>query len=294
MAGANRRSERQSQHPVYTQLWDGYSNWRCNWTWTIALPSAMLTSQKSFCWFRFGSQSESTSWDAATMRAARTWESDCAKKHGNEHALVPKVTAPASFTAGGWRTTSLGSCATSVDGGRNGFVLTGTASPDDARFSVVRTKDAAFVEVVDDALVAGAGAADMLDLELASSAETFMDAGFDYPPPTRVRVRMTDGAITLLAAGELASPPAIQMASFAGGRRVRVPIAESWALHVVYRDTDDGVSHERAIGTSKSAAHDALADSFTVGAGNRVTDCARVGDRLERWVRETPLVPVTR
>jgi hypothetical protein len=198
-----------------------------------------------------------------------------------KRVAIPELEVDASFAAN-WRTTSIAGCSTIVDGAKNGFVLAGTADATDAALSILASSDhEVFVEVQDDVVIAPRAGA-IADELLIWTSPHFSGMGMQCDattPTTRFRVTVADGKLSHVS-GPMSAAPSVELGA-GSPRRFRVVFPEelsSWAIG--YRDTDDGVTFERTLATSKirTAVATELGRTFRVRPED--ARCVSVGNRL--------------
>jgi len=170
---------------------------------------------------------------------------------------IPRVTLPAAFVDGGWRTVSPGDCAARVDGAENGFSIQGPAgTAADAMFrAVLSDSNDLFIELEDDHFVGGAGGlarADHLQIWTAAWKECVDPTA--PPSTTEWTIRVIDGDV-LPGFGRPTRPPSVESVRDDHRVRMKVGLARSFetndSLTVVYSDSDDGVQAKRRIATSQ-------------------------------------------
>jgi hypothetical protein len=291
--------------PVRRQLShtrSGGSNWR--WTETAVLGldpprlieahvstsfmGSLVEQEKEWSWDRFAGKTSSNivrcNADGSPPESSDD-EGASAKGAKSSAMLIPSVTLPEDFRAGGWRTTSLGGCAVTIDGTKGaGFVVHGAlGSPKDARMRVVASpEDELFIEIEDDVLV-GPGAAiagkswvtdDHVEI-WTSSERDFGACRQDKLQAQQWAVRLTDGK--MFAGNGAPALPTVAPQIERRDHLVRLKLSSVNAtyLAVVYSDSDDGKKQERLIATS------------TVSFGKAVT----LGTRFRVPVERASCVP---
>ena len=176
---------------------------------------------------------------------------------------VPKLALPPRFTAGGWKTTGLGSCGVLIDGKDSGYTLHGEANAGDATLRVVASMDGVmFVEVTDDRWTGPSRSwvkDDHLELWLArdppppeAGAAQGADAGGAHDTAVQWGIRIADGA-TFSAFGAPEPLKGVEVVRRGSVARVKIPFAPPDAyprFAVVYSDGDDGKTQERLIATA--------------------------------------------
>jgi hypothetical protein len=170
---------------------------------------------------------------------------------------VPKLELPAAFTAGGWKTTGLGSCGVLIDGDQSGYTLHGAASPGDATLRVVAsTQGVLFVEVRDDRWTGPSRSwvkDDHLELWLAREpSPSGADAGTAKGTAVQWGIRIADGA-TFSAFGAPEPLKGVEVVRRGPVALVKIPFAPAAGderFAVVYSDGDDGKTQERLIATA--------------------------------------------
>jgi hypothetical protein len=170
---------------------------------------------------------------------------------------VPKLELPRAFTAGGWKTTGLGSCGVLIDGAQTGYTLHGEANAGDATLRVVAASDGVlFVEVTDD-LWTGPSRSwvkdDHLELWLARDpSRSDADPGKAKGTAVQWGIRIADGA-TFSAFGGPERLKGVEVVRQGPVARVKIPFppaGDDESFAVVYSDGDDGKTQERLIATS--------------------------------------------
>ena len=186
---------------------------------------------------------------------ARDPESDHADVEA-QAVLIPEVSLPPAFLAGGWKTTGLGRCAARV-GGDRGFTVhgaKGTASDSSMR-AVFASASELFIEVTDDRFVTGAKTwvkDDHVEIWAAAPDHSCVDPG-EKPSARQWGIRVTDGEV-FAGFGAPTAMPRVEVARAGNVIRLRVTFEADtlpgpW-FTAVYSDSDDGVRQKRLIATS--------------------------------------------
>ena len=173
---------------------------------------------------------------------------------------LPVVELPEAFRNGGWRDTTLGTCAPVVDGAASrGFLLAGSADEKDGSFRVIaaKTKDPKstelYVRVADDKLTP----LDHLEIWVQEDDPDPSDmciptaAGAGGGALTGWSIRLTDGNVTTLhGAGK---GPSVERVEDATGVRLRLGLTmpSLQAITLALSDSDDGKTEERRVATSR-------------------------------------------
>jgi len=199
---------------------------------------------------------------------------------------LPNVRLPNQFRAAYGRF-SLGGCSVYVDGKANGYALQGRADPSSASFRAVahpmkrkRAEETSelFVEIQDDVVTP----LDELTLWRGSPPPWF-ETGAES-----ASVRAADGSIVSDAA-RILETASLEVAAN-GTRHFRIVTKESlFGFTLVFSDSDDGVTVQRRIATSRLVPGDekeTLGARFDVGRATCVID----GDHLEP-ATQTSLAP---
>ena len=110
--------------------------------------------------------------------------------------LIPEVSLPPAFLAGGWKTTGLGRCAARV-GGDHGFTVHGAkgTAADSSMRVVFASADELFIEVTDNRFVSGAKTwvkDDHVEIWAAAPDNWCVDPG-EKPSARQWGIRVTDG-----------------------------------------------------------------------------------------------------
>lgn len=192
---------------------------------------------------------------------------DAAHVPSGQYVLIPEVTLPPEFLAGGWKSTALGRCSVSVDGGPGGYSVYGAGQGDaDASMRVLASADdegqVLFVEISDDHWVGPglpvAGRKWLFDdhLEIWASDGPSFSSGctkHDQGAPRQWAIRISDGQVFAAAgaSGELPQAETVLPKKGPARLRIRLPaVGREPRITVVYSDSDDGKRQKRLIATS--------------------------------------------
>ncbi len=249
---------------LFTHTRSGGSNWR--WTSKVVaqLSPLSLISEESESSHTASPESSRTRFHFATFESHSAREAiDCKVPDGEASAdsattvvearLMPQVTLPADFLAGGWKRTELGRC--SAEGS---FTLLGRSQdPDDVRLYAVLSRDAVlFVEVVDDAWTGPSKswlADDHVELWLSPEVPEAADPcgrGGKDPGLVQWAIRITDGKV-FPAYGDPKPTLKAEVVREPGRARLKVKLPEDLrSLTVVYSDSDEGKKQELMVATS--------------------------------------------
>lgn len=180
---------------------------------------------------------------------------------------IPRFDLGAAYTAGGWKTTELGSCAARITGvAGDGYLLYGDG-PGAATAEMRVVSPAAgelVVEVFDDRVVSGARswlAEDHLELWQApyvSLGEIATDPRVHVPEAAQWAVRLVDGKVFPAHGHPRVAPRVERVAATArDGRavtRLHIVLPDPGSpvsgLTIVFSDSDDGRTQQRLIATS--------------------------------------------
>ena len=186
---------------------------------------------------------------------ARDRESDQADVE-TQAVLIPEVSLPPAFLAGGWKTTGLGRCAARVGGDRGFTVHGGKGTAADSSMRVVfASAGELFIEVNDDRFVTGGKSwvkDDHVELWAAAPDSRCVDPG-EKPSARQWGIRVTDGQV-FAGFGAPTVMPRVEVARAGSAIRLRVTfdadtLPRPW-FTAVYSDSDDGVRQKRLIATS--------------------------------------------
>jgi hypothetical protein len=205
----------------------------------------------------------------------------------------------------------LDGCALSVDSsGSHGFVVYGEAGePEDAAFRVLEVGDRElWLEVTDDHWVSGASSwlyDDHFEIWLGETPDGEATCWPAHPTLYQWGIGLATGAV-LDAHGSPPARPAAEVRWPAepgeGAVQVRVLLPDLGgllgpepALTVVYSDSDDGMSQERLIATSRLAwgVHRSLGAATPIPADRvrcRLVDDALQTDRVEQTALSLPVL----
>lgn len=278
----------------YTERWKGLSRFTGTYTTEIDLDRLVVTRFSGLSYDRLegGEVSMRFDVDYDSLRLRRThFEPNCAigavtdPKTGEvvrprpaafevQWDAVPRLTRVHAITA----TEPLDACAPNYDGSHAGFLRVGKADAFDASFRAVLVDDSLLVDVIDDTVVDR----DVLEVWTAKRSGHY---GLRCEPPYEPLTPAVGTEIVLAtgATRSLAGPiaPGIRVTRAGDRVRVLVPLdvahdtySDDWpALAIVLRDSDDNVTHERVITTTK-------------GFANRLVDLGEPGESI--GCRRTP------
>jgi hypothetical protein len=244
------------------------------WRWVtrrefqLSPPQLLTTTSTSFH-TSAPAQADETTWSWADFRGERVRQLAPCMDDGQpdlreettprpvRSALIPRVSLPADYVEGGWKTASLGTCSATA----SWAIFGGKGTAEDAALKVVaHDKDnLLFLEITDDAWTANERkwiAGDHLEVWLASDVpSTLQDcAGKRGAEAAQWAIDVPSGTTRPGHGGRLGLPRAELVTD---GKVVRMKLALAqgdWpALTLVYSDSDDGQKQERLIATSQFA-----------------------------------------
>lgn len=256
---------------VYQQ--SGGSNWGWSNGATFNLNTAQFEHSGNEGWFSGGRQQDRTRWDWSKLRGVTRWYVDqCDWYHSAEskdeampvpesafyrYRNIPKPGLPAQYAARLWQHTTISGCALTVDsGGENGFVISGDpGKPTDAGFDVLAVDDRTLiVEVRDDAFVTSEKSwlyGDHLEVWLAPRVSLSHCLG-DVAVAQQWGIRMSDGAVIPAHGKPSEKIGVVRTETRSGAIRLKLTLPKEMpTFTLVYSDSDDGVTQERLIATSK-------------------------------------------
>ncbi len=258
---------------------------------TIGLPSLQHIRFTYYSWHKLLRPSEYVVWEHDKLRGKTSgFVLDCENQDKQDrteeedednyaYQPIPVVSLPKAFRSGGWKSTGLGSCSSTINSldkesaaaEFTGFITHGKpGSAGDAGFQVVMASPTEmYVEVSDDTWIETAGSVLHTDhLELWARTEIVC------PKPNKSLFQWgiaLDGKVETFYGKPGKSPTAesvsIQNADGTRTRRFKITLPESYgSLTVVYSDSDDGKTQKRLIATSKVK----FKNQFTLGSTKNI------------------------
>jgi hypothetical protein len=255
------------QNGLLTVTTNGGSNWRWGETHILDLNTLRVIARNTDGYFApFHPIFEDNSWDFQKFAGKSTWSFLICETEEqtleNQSVAIPSLALPADFVSNGWKSTSLGTCATSLDSAAShGFIVHGqpAANTQDATMKLVVSEDGhLFVEVQDDQLQPSTTGkwihADHLELWTSSQYVPRMQHECVDPEDKKGTwqwgIDALDGTLHV-AHGKPPHKLVAERVAMEGGVRFKVKLPpETNALTVIYSDSDDGKSQERLLATS--------------------------------------------
>lgn len=278
---------------------NGGSNWRWGTKTIYDLKENTVVYRDTDNYFATNPNvTEFRSWDFENFAGKISWATEvCGESEPVEQVAysIAKVSLPAAFVESGWKTTSLGSCASAFDATAvRGFVIHGQKSgaEDTAMKVVASTTGELFVEVTDDMLVPSSTGkwihADHLELWLSPDEPEKMNMDC-----VERRTKKTwqwgidaNSGVVHVAHGKPTQKLVAERVATKGGVRFKISIpAEAKSITVVYSDSDDGKTQERLLATSAFK----FGNLETMGEFNKIAEeeavCVLAGESLVAKIR---------
>lgn len=291
----------------FEHVQSGGSSWRGSERTLLQLAPLRLLATGNDGYWTLGSNEQSCTWDRTTWRGGCTWSAprcdaqgdppadpDGADRGGGAFQWLPAPSLPDPWRAGGWKQSSLGTCAAEAEHTVHGEA----GAPGDARLrAVLGPEGELYVEVEDDRWQRGAKSwlhDDHLEVWVGP-AFSYMDHCLARDAkPLQWGIGVLDDRIHP-AFGKPARRPTVERVTVgdpptAVRLKIRLPAAPE-AITVVYSDSDDGARQERLLATS-ALRH---GDATTLGRPRPISPddavCAVEAGRLD--FRDTWRPPAT-
>lgn len=246
----------------------GGSNWRWGETKILDLKTLQVIAKNTDgYWAPFHQIFEEHTWDFQKFAGKSTWSVLVCETEEttleNQSVIIPSLTLPPDFVGSTWKTTSLGSCAATLDSSaKHGFVVHGQPALDgsnDATMKIIASDDGhLFVEILDDQLRASTTGkwihADHLELWVSPNYLPRMQHECVNPEDKTGTWQWGIDALDGTVHTAFGKPPHAlhaERVAIPGGVRFKVKLPpDTRSLAVIYSDSDDGQSQERLLATS--------------------------------------------